>query len=63
MKARDVVGARIVKVAQERFWDEGSQKFEYDFHAIHLDNGKIILFAGDDDGSENFVRAWVVKKS
>lgn len=55
MRARDVVGARIVGVEQERIYDHGSGLTFFALTAIRLDNGRTIVLsprpytaAGDD---------------
>lgn len=62
MRAKDVVGRKIVKVNQTRFWDHTQQKFQYNLDSLWLDDGTSILFMGDDDGIENFVRAFTHKR-
>lgn len=44
MRARDIVGKRIVKVKQTRFWNEHLQSFDVQFDSIELDNGTMVYF-------------------
>lgn len=44
MRARDVVGRKIVGVHQERFWNPRLQHFTYSVSGLTLDDGTRIRF-------------------
>lgn len=61
MKARDVVGHRIVKVRQERFWNPQIGETVWGINSITLDNGAVIILIAHETDQEPYVAARLVK--
>lgn len=59
MRARDVVGRRVVAVEQQRVWDQGTGGWVVHVHALVLDNGArlapVVLELEDDYAVELLV--------
>lgn len=45
MKRRDIEGRKIVRLVQQRFWNEHLKCFEIAICQLHLDNGTWISFS------------------
>lgn len=48
MKARDVIGRKIVAVHQTRFYNEHMKRFSYEINSITLDDGRRIYFSTEE---------------
>lgn len=63
MKARDLIGRKIVSVEQQRFHDNGEWCVNLD--SLTLDNGTIVSFLAletqEGGGFEPYVRATAIK--
>lgn len=44
MKTRSIIGKRIARVYQNRFWNAHSEQFDISLEAIELDDGSFIRF-------------------
>ncbi len=55
MKSRDVVGKRIVRVHQTRFWNEHLGRHEWAVTSIDLDNGTSLLLMSVETETEPVV--------
>lgn len=52
MKAKDVVGRKIVGVIQEKFWNRHIGHWSVDVKGFLLDNGAIVSFSTTETGSD-----------
>jgi len=59
VKARDVVGRRIVGVRQQRFYDQELRQWATELTAIELDNGALLKVMSIAHGEEPYVQGWV----
>jgi len=63
MKARDVIGRRIVAIGQERFTPrENESRQAISFNWISLDNGTVISFCAHESDDSPYVEATVTRK-
>ena len=61
MRARDVVGKRIVEIRQMKFWDERTRSQRVHFAAMVLDDGTWIDFTANESEHDPYVEAKVEK--
>lgn len=61
MNAKEVVGKKIVKVYQQKFWNTHVGAWDVSIDALELDNGTMISFTACESETEPFVTAQVVK--
>jgi hypothetical protein len=62
VKARDVVGRKIVGIRQSKVWNEDERKFEISLEAIQLDNGTSILMTVHEVPHDYTIHAWVHRR-
>jgi hypothetical protein len=61
MKTRDVVGRTIVRIEQERFWNDHTASWCVHVKGFELDNGSYIHFSTTETGSDYATEATVTK--
>lgn len=61
MRARDVVGRKIVGVRQVRFWSAHTNSWAVSLEAIELDNGAVIALHAFDTQDGSAVEGQVIK--
>jgi len=63
MKARDVIGRRIVAIGQSRFKPRDNDKTQViSFDWIALDNGTVISFCAHESDGAPYTEATLIKK-
>ena len=62
MNASDVVGRRIVRVIQQKFWNRHIGKWSVEVKGFQLDNGDVVSFSTTETGDDYAVSATVWKK-
>ena len=60
MRARDVIGKRIVAVRQQRVWNDHLGQFTYDLAAIELEGGREIRVLAVETETEPLIASYVV---
>lgn len=63
MKARDVVGRKIVGIHQTRIWDTEQQQWEINLDSIQLDNGTSILLMTHEIPYDSIVHAFIHRRN
>jgi hypothetical protein len=61
VKARDVVGRRIVRVNQTRFYNRQYNEFVHVLDSIWLDDGTRLVLVAQEDDYEPYVVGLVAK--
>jgi|KBSMisStaDraftv2_1062788.scaffolds.fasta_scaffold09319_9 hypothetical protein len=59
MRARGVVGHKIVAIKQERFYNTMTQQWTYELQSITLDNGLRIILMAHETEQEPYVEGVV----
>jgi hypothetical protein len=62
MNAKHVVGRKIVRVIQEKFWNAHIGKWSVDVKGFELDNGSVVSFHTIETGSDYATGASVWKQ-
>lgn len=64
MKAKDVVGKKILRVVQEKFWNEHIGKWSFDVKGFELEGGGFVSFSTTETGSDYATSAtyWSAKE-
>lgn len=62
MKANEVVGRKIVRVIQEKFWNSHTASWAVDVKGFELDNGSFVSFHTVETGSDYATSASVSKR-
>lgn len=62
VKTKDVVGRKIVRVEQQRFFNDHTKSWDVSVDALVLDNGTIISLTACESETEPFVTARLVKR-
>ena len=61
MNANDVVGRKIVRVQQKRFWNDHTGSWAVQVDAFELDNGSVVTLHACESETEPFVECTVFK--
>lgn len=61
MRAKDVIGKKVVRVVQTRAWNEATRRMDVGLQSIEFDDGTKLLFLATNDGIDNYVTGLVRK--